>query len=245
MNITNNTILITGGASGIGSALTQKLVAFNNKIIIVGRDKTKLEIAESFHPNISFFQCDINSKEQLENLNIELQNKYPDLNILINNAAIQYNYYLTEESIPYTRIDSEINVNFTALVKLSAMLIPILNTKANSAIINVSSGLAFSPKESAPVYCATKAAVHSFTEALRYQLKPTNIKVFELIPPLTNTPMTSGRGDNKMSPEQVAEIFLKSFRNNIYEMNIGKTKLLRILLRLFPSFIKKKIRNSK
>jgi short-subunit dehydrogenase involved in D-alanine esterification of teichoic acids len=244
MNGSGNTVLITGGAGGIGFALALMFAENDSKVIIVGRNKKKLEEAQKAHPNLQTIACDISDQEELERLVMTVNTDYPEVNVLINNAGQQHNYYLTEESIPYKRIDTEIAVNFTAVVKLSAMLLPLLSTKEESAIVNISSGLAFAPKENAAVYCATKSAVHNFTTVLRYQLENTPIKVFELIPPLVETAMTAGRGSGKIPPEAVASAFQNAWIKNKFEVNVGKIKILRTMLRWFPGLIKKKLRYS-
>ena len=243
MNLSGNTILITGGASGIGLAIAKMFAQNSNRVIIAGRNKTKLQEAAQLHPDISSLVCDISRQDDLEKLVLTLSAEHPDINVLINNAAVQYNYYLTEESNPYKRIDEEISINFTAVVKLTAMMLPLLSTK-ESAVVTLTSGLAFAPKENAAVYCASKAAVHNFTTVLRYQLEKMPVKVFELIPPLVDTAMTTGRGSDKMSPQQVTEIFKEAWIKNRYEINVGKIKMMRRMLRWFPGLIMKKLRYS-
>lgn len=122
-------------------------------------------------------------------------------------------------------------------------LLPILTTKQNSAIINVSSGLAFAPKKSAPIYCATKSAIHIGTKAIRYQLENFNVKVFEIIPPFVDTAMTKGRGKGKITPKRLVDEFLRNFKNDKLESNIGKTKFLRFIQRIFPKIADKILKN--
>ena len=244
MKSSGSTILITGGASGIGLALARMFVDSDNRVIMVGRNQTKLRQAARLHDNISTIQCDISKHDELEKLYMTFNNDYADLNVLINNAAIQHNYSFIKETMPYTKIDEEIDINFRAVVKLSVMLMPVLSTKPESAIVNVASGLAFAPKESAAVYCATKAAVDSFTTTLRYQLENTSIRVFELIPPLVETAMTAGRSQGKMPPEDVALTFRDAWLKNQYEVSVGKIKIMRTMLRWFPGLIRSKLRHS-
>src|SRR5690606_16065429 len=124
----------------------------------------------------------------------------------------------------------EININLTAPIKLTASLLPVLQVNSNSAIVNVSSGLAIVPKTKSAVYCGTKAAIHIFSKSLRYQLE--NVKVFEIIPPLVDTEMTKGRGNGKITPQRLVDEFIKAFKSNRYEVNIHKVKLLRIVNRI-------------
>jgi short-subunit dehydrogenase involved in D-alanine esterification of teichoic acids len=164
-----------------------------------------------------------------------VKHQHPDLNVLINNAAIQYNYNFLEEGDIADRVEYEIHLNLTVPVKLCALLLPVLRLQPEAAVVNVSSGLALVPKKSAPVYCGTKAGLHLFTKALRYQLEGSPVKVFEIIPPVVDTPMTAGRGRGKISPEQLVEEFMRAFAKNQFEVNIGKVKLLRLINRLLPS----------
>jgi short-subunit dehydrogenase involved in D-alanine esterification of teichoic acids len=128
-------------------------------------------------------------------------------------------------------------------LQLCALLIPQLQLKPEAAIINISSGLAIAPKKTAPVYCGTKAGIHIFSQALRYQLEVSSIKVFEIIPPLVDTPMTAGRGQNKISPQALAEEFWEGFLSDTYEMYIGKAKLLKLIHRLSPALSQKIMKN--
>lgn len=245
MKISNNTIVITGGARGIGLALTKKLIDNNNKVIVIGRKTNIPSEIQKYTDRVIFKKCNLANEQEFDSLLIDLENNYPEINVLINNAAIQHNYSFLEQNELNSRIDAEIATNLIAPIKLAANLIPLLANKEEAAIVNISSALAFTPKENASVYCATKAAIHSFSQSLRYQLEKTTIKVFELMPPLVNTDMTRGRGQNKIEPEVVAQEFLKSFVSDKYEINIGKIKILKILYRLTPGIVKKIFRNSK
>ena len=244
METTNNTILITGGSKGIGFGLAKKFSELGNKVIITGRNEEKLKAAVSQLKNAEYIQCDQSNQNNLDDLLLKVQNDYPEVNVLINNAGIQYNYSLLEESTPFERIENEINTNLKGVIKLSSMFIPVLNGKKDAAIVNVSSALAFVPKQSAPVYCATKSGVHSFTQVLRYQLEEAGIKVFELIPALVETEMTEGRGKDKISVDALVNEFIEGFENDLYEINIGKVKLLRKMYRFMPNLISKKMRMS-
>jgi short-subunit dehydrogenase involved in D-alanine esterification of teichoic acids len=244
MKTTGNTILITGGSKGIGFGLAKKFSELGNKVVITGRDEDKLKKVVSQLNNAAYIKCDQSKQNDLDALLLKVQNDFPEINVLINNAGVQYNYSLVNEVTPFERIENEINTNLTSVIKLSSMFIPMLESKKESAIINVSSALAFVPKQSAPVYCATKAGIHSFTQVLRYQLDVTNIKVFELIPALVETEMTKGRGKDKISVDDLVQEFIEGFEKDAQEINIGKVKLLRRLNRFMPSLISKKMRMS-
>ncbi|MEL7001580.1 MAG: SDR family NAD(P)-dependent oxidoreductase [Bacteroidota bacterium] len=233
MKRSGNKVLITGGSSGIGLGLAKKFKELDNTVLITGRDRDKLQSISrtfGFHP----IECDLSDKEGVDELVHKVTTEHNDLQIFINNAGTQYNYSFLEE-VDANKIQQEIFVNFIAPTMLCTALIPVLRRNLNTALVNVSSGLALHPKQSAPVYCGTKAALHIFTKALRYQLEESEIKVFEIIPPLVDTPMTHGRGSGKLSADQLAEEFMSKFGKDQTEMNIGKVKLLRLISRFSPS----------
>jgi len=233
MKINNNKILITGATAGIGKALTETFLKLDNQIIAVGRNKERLNELVKLDKRIISFQCDISKQSEVDKLTLFIEQEHQDLNILINNAGIQYNYNFANESQLLNKVEHEINVNFLAPLKLITLLLPTIQTNDNSAIVNISSGLAIVPKAQAPVYCGTKAGIHIFSKSLRYQLD--KVKVFEIIPPIVETAMTEGRGKGKISPQRVVDEFIKAFKNNKYEVNIHKVKLLRIINRISPS----------
>lgn len=237
MRLTNNKILITGATDGIGKALAERFVALNNLVIAVGRNQDKLEELTSSNKNFIGFQADVSNMEDLERLSMFISAQHPDLNILINNAGVQFNYHFEEELHLMNKIDYEVTVNFLAPIKLTGLLLPILKLNNNAAVVNVSSGLGLVPKMQAPVYCGTKAGIHIFTKSLRYQLK--NVKVFEIIPPLVQTSMTEGRGRGKILPAELVQEFMKAFKKDVFEVNIGKVKLLKLINRISPAVAEK------
>ncbi len=244
MKITDNTVMITGGASGIGLALTRAFLENGSRVIVVGRNPDKLAEVKQSHTDIVTHICDISKPESQDDLVLFIETQYPDINILINNAGVQYNYHSVDDFSVAHHVRSEIDINLAGPIRLCQLLIPTLLQQKNAAIVNVSSALAFTPKKSAPVYCATKAGLHIFTKALRYQLERTNVKVFEIIPSIVNTEMTKGRGKGKISPETLVSEFLHAFEKDQYEINIGKTKVLRTLARFFPTLADNIIKNN-
>ncbi len=231
------TVLITGGATGIGFALAEKFHASGNRVIIVGRSEAALAEARSALQGIETCAADISKAEDRARLTV----MYPDVSVLINNAGIQ-NTSPVANSTPEA-LELELNINFLAPVLLSRAFLPMLLQQPAAAIINVTSGLAIVPKESAAVYCATKAALHSFSKTLRWQLEATNVRVFEVLPPLVDTAMTAGRGKGKISCAQLAEKFWKEFQADRYEMLIGKSKLLSLINRIAPSIAERIMRH--
>ncbi len=232
MRLNKNKIIITGGTAGIGKALTEKFLELDNQIIVVGRNEKRLNELSKSDKRVTPFKCDITKQDELDELTIFIEQQHRDLNILINNAGIQHNYHFSDESQLLYKIEHEINTNFLAPLRLIALMLPTLNVNDNSAIVNVSSGLGLVPKMQAPVYCGTKAGIHIFSKSLRYQLE--KVKVFEIIPALVNTEMTAGRGKGKISPQRLIDEFIRAFEKNIYEVSIGKVKLLKFINRISP-----------
>ena len=237
MKIHKNKILITGATAGIGKALAETFLNLDNQIIAIGRNTQELAKLATLDKRIIPFKCDISSKTELDRLTLFIEEEHPDLNILINNAGIQYNYNFHVEPQLIDKIENEVAVNFLAPLRLIALLLPTLENNTNTAIVNVSSGLALVPKMDAPIYCGTKAGIHIFSKSLRYQLD--HIKVFEIIPALVDTEMTAGRGKGKISPQKLVDEFIKAFKKDTYEVNIGKVKLLKLINRISPSLADK------
>jgi DHA1 family tetracycline resistance protein-like MFS transporter/uncharacterized oxidoreductase len=234
MKTTDNTILITGGGSGIGLSLAKAFSRHENTVIICGRNAAKLEAVKKEEPAVVPFVCDIANDHEQQDLINSIMQKYPQMNVLINNAGIQHNYDFTDGKDHRALIDEEASINFLVHMKLTDQLLPSFMKKEVAAIVNISSALAVVPKQSAPIYCATKAAIHNFSKALRYQLEKTPVKVFEVIPTLVDTEMTKGRGKDKVSPESLAGEVLRAIETDKYEILVGKTRMLFLLNRFAP-----------
>ena len=236
MKPTGHVVLVTGGATGIGFALAKKFHTAGNRVILVGRSGSTLARAAAALPGALTRIADISIASD----RACLVSEFPEITVLVNNAGIQINTPIIELA-PET-IEYEHNVNFLAQVLLSRAFLPNLIQHESAAIVNVTSGLALVPKEVAAMYCASKAALHSFSKALRWQLEDTSVRVFEVLPPLVDTAMTAGRGKGKITPAQLAQAFWQGFQNDRFEMLIGKTKLLYIINRLLPSVADKIMR---
>jgi uncharacterized oxidoreductase len=188
MNVSGNTVLVTGGASGIGFALAERFVRAGNEVIICGRREEKLAAAKQQYPQLHTRPCDVADETDRKALAEWVRREFPAINVLVNNAGIQQRTNLLEADAEDWRAhQKEIAINFEAPVHLAMLFIPLLSGKPNATVINVTSGLAFTPMASAPIYCATKAAMHSFTVSLRYQVAPRQIQVLEVVPPAVNT----------------------------------------------------------
>lgn len=183
MKISNNKILITGGASGIGLGLTERFLKENNQVIICGRRAELLDELRLKHPSLITRVCDLSIEGEREALFEWISLEHPDLSVLINNAGIQQWMSPIEINF-YEKAKMEVNINNLAPIHLTHLFLQLPNLKT---IMNVTSGLAFVQLSAVPVYCATKAFFHSFTLSLRYLMKSKNVEVIEIIPPALNT----------------------------------------------------------
>ncbi|GEO07449.1 short-chain dehydrogenase [Adhaeribacter aerolatus] len=187
MNLSANTVLITGGAAGIGLALAERFLQAGSKVIICDLSQEALDEAKQAHPSLETLQCDVGQETERAALYHNIKAQFPEVNILVNNAGIQRRIRLTEYEEDWSQTHQEIMVNLEAPIHLSALFIPHLRNQYHPAIINISSIVAFVPATWIPVYSATKAAIHSFTMSLRHQLIKPRITVFEIVPPGVQT----------------------------------------------------------
>ncbi|RRA49222.1 SDR family oxidoreductase [Acidipila sp. EB88] len=187
MQTTGNTILITGGGSGIGRALAESFHALGNQVIIAGRRQNVLDEVTAANPGIQSLTLDIESPEAIQQFATALTGKFPTLNAVIHNAGIMKPEKLTAGPGNLATAESIITTNLLGPIRLNTALLPHLLQQPRAAILTVSSGLAFLPMAPTPTYCATKAAIHSYSQSLRYQLKDTAIQVIELVPPYVQT----------------------------------------------------------
>ncbi|MEO7718522.1 MAG: SDR family oxidoreductase [Capsulimonas sp.] len=187
MNTTNNTILITGGGSGIGRGLAEAFHALGNQVIIAGRSQKKLDETTGANPGMKSLTVDMTDGDSIQAFSAQLTQDYPKLNVVINNAGVMAPETLLDQKPGVPDVEAVITTNLLGPIRLTAALLPSLLEQPHSTIVNVSSGLAFVPLAMTPTYCATKAALHSYTESLRYQLKATSVEVLELVPPYVQT----------------------------------------------------------
>jgi uncharacterized oxidoreductase len=211
MNISGNTILITGGGSGIGRGLAEAWQAKGNQVIIAGRRKAVLEETVAENPGMKYLTLDIEDPAAIKAFAVQVAAEYPTLNVLVNNAGIMRMENVLEEQ-NLSDVEAIVTTNLLGPIRLTGALLPLLRKQAHSTIINVSSGLAFVPLALTPTYCATKAAIHSYTCSLRYQLKDTTTEVLEIVPPYVQTDLLGGAEDPRAMPlkdfiAQTMEIF--------------------------------------
>lgn len=196
MNISGNTILITGGGSGIGRGLAEALHAHGNKVIIAGRRKQVLDEVVAANPGMQSVMLDVEDATAIRDCAAQITQDYPALNILINNAGIMRAEHLLDQPEDLGDMEATIATNLLGPLRLTAALLPHLTAQPNATIINVSSGLAFVPLTLTPTYAATKAAIHSYTQSLRFQLRNTTTQVIELIPPAVATELMPDSSSN-------------------------------------------------
>lgn len=232
MNISNNSVLITGGGTGIGFCLAEEFVKAGNEVIICGRREDKLKEAKTKLPEIHTKVCDVSSPLDREALYNWVILNFRDINILVNNAGIQRMINLKKGIQELVSSENEVDINLTSTIHLSAYFIPTFMQRNEAAVINASSGLGFIPMAIMPVYCATKAAIHSFSISLRHQLKNTPVKVFEIIPPTVDTDLDKGaraqRGQTfrGIHPSEVAVSTMKALASDEFEHMVGQAQNL-------------------
>jgi uncharacterized oxidoreductase len=187
MKTTGNTILITGGGSGIGRGLAEAFHKLGNKVIIAGRRKQVLDETTAANPGMTSVVLNIEDPKDIRKVSAQLAKEHPALNVVIHNAGIMRVENLLKQSEDLADAEATIATNLLGPIRLTAALLPLLEKQPRATIMTVTSGLAFVPLAMTPTYNATKAAIHSYTQSLRYQLKSTNIEVLELIPPYVQT----------------------------------------------------------
>lgn len=187
MNVTGNTVLITGGGSGIGRGLAEAFHKLGNKVVIAGRRQNVLDETTRANPGMRSLQLNIDDAKNIREFAGKIAAEFPALNVVINNAGIMRPENLQDESYDLGDAEAMITTNLLGPIRLTSALLPLLKKQAKSTVMTVSSGLAFVPLAMTPTYCATKAGIHSYSQSLRYQLKDTTVEVLELVPPYVQT----------------------------------------------------------
>jgi uncharacterized oxidoreductase len=198
MKMSGSTILVTGGNAGIGRALAQALHARGAAVIVTGRRRSALDETIAANPGMRGFVLDVEDREAIAAFAKTIVAECPDLNVLVNNAGIMQREDLLADPVDLATAEATIATNLLAPIRLTAALLPHLRRQAQATVINVSSGLAFVPIFITPTYCATKAAIHSWSQSLRYQLRSTSVEVLELPPPYVQTELMGA--DQKSDP---------------------------------------------
>ena len=226
MKTTGNTVFISGGSAGIGLAIAKKLSAAGNKIIINGRNEERLQNALKQLDNAIAIQGDLSIEADRIAIAKQLKENYPETNIIINNAGAAFSYLLNETLNAHEKAAIEMNTNYFSVIHFTELLLPHLLEKTEAAIINVSSIAVFGSHKLLPTYGATKAALHSYTVALRYSYEEQkNLQIYEVYPPLVNTEFSAEIGGaNGIPPEEVADELLIALEKNQFDVPVGDTK---------------------
>lgn len=239
MKTSENTVLITGGTSGIGHALAVELIAKGNTVIVTGRTEERLAAVCRSLPRVRTYVCDQSDPAAIVQLCADVIRDFPDLNVLINNAGIGLTRKLNDTTVPIEDLEIEIRTNLIGPIQLVAQLLPHLKAQPAATIVNVTSGLAFIPLPLKPIYSATKAAMHSYTQSLRVQLKHSTVDVVELAPPPVDTDFNKGQehmnSARMMSVEDFANAAVRGLASGRAEILPGLSKILRLISRLRPN----------
>ncbi len=242
MKLKDSTILITGGTSGIGLTLVKQLTEQGANIIVTGRNIDALNETQKQFPKVHAFQSDVSKPKDIEQLYTQVTQQFPQLNILINNAGLMRLIDLQDATLDLENINSEIVTNLSGTIQMVHQFLPHLKKQRSSAIINVSSAIAFLPYSSAPIYSATKAGVHAYTQALRLQLEDTNVNVFELIPPGVNTNLQNDwvvqpNPRMMMSADKLVKIVIKKLLKDRQELKPTMVGVIKAVSRIAPQLL--------
>ena len=242
--IKDKKIVITGGTSGIGYQMV-RLLCRDNKVLVIARAGARLMSLAKEFPEIETYPADLFNPQYYEIVTDKIIKDHNNIDILINNAAIQNTPAYLDDDFNYDAVESEIHLNFTSVCSLSYLLLPaLLQNDKQAVIVNINSGLALAPKTHSAIYCATKAAMDSFSRSLNYQLENSNVRVMQAFLPLVDTPMTRGRGQGKVTAEYAAKEIILGLAQGVTVKNIGKVKLLRLLLMIAPWLARKIMKGS-
>src|ERR1700761_544702 len=233
MKMSKNTVLITGGTSGIGHALAALFLKRGNTVLITGRTEENLTIARQSLPGVHTYRSDVSDPAAIRQLYADVAHAFPDINILINNAGIGLKRNLNDTTVPLEDLNREIETNLTGPIQMIQQFLPLLKRQQTAAIVNVSSGLAFVPLAVKPIYCATKSAMHSYTQSLRAQLRRSSVTVVELVPPAIDTDFNKGQedmnGSRRMDVNAFARAAIQGLERNREEILPGLSPVIRLI----------------
>ena len=242
MRLTGRTILITGGSAGIGLAFARKFLELGNEVIVTGRRQAVLDDVKSRHPELHAIQGDVADPVQVAALAARVKDQFPKLDVLMNNAGIGIPKNLREPATDLARVMAEMDVNVGGVIRMTSALIDIL-TANKGTVINVSSVLAFAPVPALPIYSATKAAVHSYTQSLRFQLEDSGVEVIELMPPAVQTDMTSEFPEEigMITTDELVKLTFAALKAGTLEIRPGQSNQVAFMRRLAPDLINRQL----
>lgn len=241
MDFQGKRIVITGGGSGIGLELATRFAERGANVIITGRNLDKLKAAAEGNANLTPFVCDVSKDEDMIKLRDAME-KEGGIDMLVNNAGVMHKYDVKDANYPIANNFQEVDIDINGVIRGVHYFLPMLMKRKEAVIMNVSSALAYIPMASAPVLCGAKAFVHSYTQSLRIQLRNTNVRVVEILPPGVETPMTmDDDGFDKMPLKDFGDAVMKSFQAGVNEITPGLSWQLWLLSRVAPNFILKQL----
>ncbi len=233
MKTTGHQAIVTGGGSGIGLAIARALLAAGNQVTLIGRDPIRLAAAVTAHPGLKFLAADVAAPAGRAALLEHVERQLGDLSILVNSAGLMRPISLRLAGAAEL-LNEEIMTNLVAPMQLSTRLLPRLSARKAAAIINVTTALIYVPAAALPAYSASKSGLHAFTRALRWQVKDTNVRVIELIPPPVETAMSKNFPGAKLQPEDVAQALMRGIEHDVAEIAIGQAGRLQSFARWAP-----------
>lgn len=244
MKLTDRTVLITGGSAGIGLAFALKFLQLGNTVIISGRSRKTLNEVKAKYPQLHTIQSDVADAAQIMALSERVKADFPKLDVLMNNAGIFKNRNLTAQAENLDELMTEVGINIGGVIRTTSAFVDLLKYNRGT-LINVSSALAFVPLPSAPIYCATKAAIHSYTQSLRFQLEESGVEVIDLMPPGVKTELTAelaaSDGMTLMSTEELVKQSFSALEAGKLEIRPGQSNQLALMRRLAPDFINRQL----
>jgi len=244
MKLTGRTILITGGSAGIGLAFALEFLKLGNEVIVTGRRQDVLDEVRAKYTKLHTVQSDAADPAQIETLAARVKADFPKLDVLMNNAGISLYKNLKAPAADLAGLTTEMNINVGGVIRTTSAFIDVLTAKKGT-LINTSSALAFVPLPCIPIYCATKAAIHSYTQSLRFQLEETGVEVIEIMPPAVKTDMTAdlpeGDGLTLITTDKLVKQSFASLKAGTLEIHPGQAKLLAFMRRLAPNFINRQL----
>jgi uncharacterized oxidoreductase len=244
MKLKGRTVLITGGSAGIGLAFALKFLELGNQVIVTGRRQSALDELKAKYPKIHTIQSDVGDSAQIALLAKRVKAGYPKLDVLMNNAGIMLHKNLKVPAADLDGLMAEVNINVGGVIRMTSAFIDVL-TANKGTVINVSSALAFVPMPSAPIYSATKSAIHAYTQSLRFQLEETGVEVIDLMPPAVKTELTTeiqeAEGIALISTDDLIKQSFAGFKAGKLEIRPGQSNLLAFMRRLAPDFINRQL----
>lgn len=235
MRLQGKTALVTGGTDGIGAHIIRQLRDKGVTVITSGRNAGRVAATQA--DGFEVIQCDLSTSKGVEALLTGLGDR--PIDILVNNAGAGVDHDFRVAAPDILAADATIFLNLNAPMHLITRLVPVLTARPEALVVNVTSGLAIAPRAGGPVYCATKAGLRSYTQALRHQFKDTGVHFIEALPPIVETKMTAGRGNTKMSASECARQIVRAMERGADEANVGQTKLLQLIHSISPALARR------